>query len=318
MNQASYKFILTLLLSISLYTQGCNSLENTRETSNTKESIMVIAHRGASAYAPENTLSAFEKAVELKAPWYELDCQITKDGKIIVLHDKDLERTTGKQGIIWETHSDDLKGLETGAWFSSAFKGEPLPTLTQSLEMAKGRIGVYVEIKSCDSWEPIVGPLLPLFAAEGSLTPKVRQACEAALEQHSNNRDIALTRGAIHEIRTLNMEKEIVIQSFSPLICLIALLEAPDLRTEFLGSDDPEKPEQWERFVNFGMQIGVHGFNVSHGSLTPERLQWFHDQGKTVAVWTVDEPVEMKKFADWGVDGIITNKPDVVLDVLGR
>ena len=277
---------------------------------------MVIAHRGASAYAPENTLSAFEKAVELGAPWYELDCRITKDDQVIVIHDKDLDRTAGRPGIVWAKNAEDLIGLDVGTWFSKDFAGEPLPTLAQSLTMAKGRIGVYVEIKSCDRWEPVIGGLLPLLAEEGSLTPRAREAFTQALTTHADNRDVKLTRAAIAEIRKQNMEDEIVIQSFSPLICLISMLEAPELRTEFLGSDDPDNPAQWQQFVDFGMQIGVHGFNVSHKSLTPQRLQHFHDQNKTVAVWTVDDPALMKKYADWGVDGIISNKPDVVLDVI--
>ena len=80
-----------------------------------------------------------------------------------------------------------------------------------------------------------------------------------------------------------------------------------------MGSDPEDDPSRWPRFIAFGRLIGVHGFNIHHESATPERIADFHSHGETVAVWTVDDPALMRRYADWGVDGIITNKPDVAL-----
>ena len=122
-------------------------------------------------------------------------------------------------------------------------------------------------------------------------------------------RDVTLTREVIREIRYRSMRHRVVIQSFSPAICAAACAEAPDLRVEFLGGYDPEHPQTWDRFLRFGRAIGVAGFNVSKDHLTPERLAQPREHGETCAVWTVDDPEQVKTLARMGVDAIITNNP---------
>ena len=103
--------------------------------------VDVIAHRGASAYAPENTLAAFELAVEQQADWFELDCTLSKDDEVIVIHDSDVDRTTDGVGNVCDLTLVELKALDAGAWFDGKFAGEPLPTLGETLDLAKDRIG---------------------------------------------------------------------------------------------------------------------------------------------------------------------------------
>ncbi len=88
------------------------------------------------------------------------------------------------------------------------------------------------------------------------------------------------------------------------------------MRTEFLGSYDDEHPKRWDYYLALGHLMDADGFNVSNDTLTPERLEAFHEAGRSVSVFTVDEPANMKRLTTWGVDGIITNKPDVCLGVL--
>jgi glycerophosphoryl diester phosphodiesterase len=279
------------------------------------DKVAVIAHRGASAYAPENTLAAFELAVDMKADWYELDCLLAKDDTVIVSHDNDVDRCTDGKGLITEKTLAELKALDAGTWYDPKFAGERLPTLAESLAMAKDRIGVYVEIKSVADDGPVMEQLR--VAAEGHdvLNPQAKAGL-VEVARTSGNRNVALARAAIADIRAAGMEKQVVIQSFSPIVCLVAVTEAPEIRTEYLGSYKEEKPEAWNDFITWGTRINVAGFNVSQPSLTEERLKEFHDLGKTVAVWTVDDPESMKQLIGWGVDAIITNKPDVLRAVL--
>ena len=274
-----------------------------------KDHVAVIAHRGASAYAPENTLAAFELAVEMEADWYELDCLLTKDNVVIVTHDGDLERCTNGAGEIAAKTLAELKALDAGSWFGEKFAGETMPTLAESLAMAKDRIGVYVEIKSAANDGALMGQLWQAAGDREALDGDLASAMMARVEE-SGSRNLALARAAIADIRAAGMTRQVVIQSFSPVICLVARAEAPEIRTEYLGGYDPEKPEAWDRYLAWGMLTDVAGFNVSHGSINAERLAWFHDAGKTVAVWTVNEEADMQRYIDLGVDAIITNHPD--------
>ncbi len=280
-----------------------------------KGAIDVIAHRGASAYAPENTVVAFQRAIDMRADWFELDCRLSRDGHVVILHDNDLKRTTNCEGTVADKTLAELKTLDAGSWFSPDFAGEPIPTLGEALDLAKDRIGVYIEIKSCADDGPLIQQLLEIIGDRSRLDKKTRAAMMAAVEA-SGTPNLELTRKSIAAVRERGMKRQIVIQSFSPIICFVSCVEAPELRTEFLGSDDKEKPEQWDLFVRFGKLIGVAGFNVDHKSLTRARLDAFHDMGKSVAVWTVDEEADMRRLARWGVDAIITNRPDRCLALL--
>lgn len=280
-----------------------------------KDKVAVIAHRGASAYAPENTLAAFELAVDMGADWYELDCLLAKDGTVMVSHDNDVDRCTDGKGFITEMTVAELKTLDAGSWKDPKFAGERMPTLDESLAMAKDRIGVYVEIKSVADDGPLMEQLRVAVGVQERLSDDALAGLVAVAES-SGNRNVALARAAVADIREAGMERQVVIQSFSPIICMMAIAEAPEIRTEYLGSYNEEKPEAWENFKSWGKLINVAGFNVSQPSITEARLKEFHDLDKTVAVWTVDDAESMAKLIDWGVDAIITNKPDLLREVL--
>jgi glycerophosphoryl diester phosphodiesterase len=110
--------------------------------------FMNIAHRGASAYAPENTFAAFDKALALGAVHVEFDLHFSKDGHIVIIHDETLERTTDGTGLVAETDLADLRSLDAGSWFSPEFAGEPVPTFGGMLERYKGRFHFHIEIKA--------------------------------------------------------------------------------------------------------------------------------------------------------------------------
>ena len=111
----------------------------------------ITAHRGASNYAPENTVHAFYKAMEIGADYIELDVQQTADGKLVVFHDKNLKRTTGKDALLSQFTYEELQQLDCGSWFSDAYKDSKIMLFSDILEITKGKIKLNVEIKKCDN-----------------------------------------------------------------------------------------------------------------------------------------------------------------------
>lgn len=115
--------------------------------------MLVIAHRGASGNAPENTLAAFRKAVALGATFIETDLQLSRDARFVAIHDATVNRTTNGRGAVHEMTLADLRKLDAGSWFGSEFAGERIPTLEEIFEFSKKHdVVFYLEIKPGGSW----------------------------------------------------------------------------------------------------------------------------------------------------------------------
>jgi glycerophosphoryl diester phosphodiesterase len=113
----------------------------------TTADFMVIAHRGASSYAPENTLAAFDLALDLGYGHLELDVDLTRDGHIIVMHDETVDRTTNGTEPVRSQTLAELRALDAGAWFGAQFAGERVPTFAEVLERYRGRVHLHTELK---------------------------------------------------------------------------------------------------------------------------------------------------------------------------
>ena len=110
---------------------------------------LILAHRGASIEAPENTLAAFRQAIELGADGIELDVHLSRDGELVVIHDERVDRTTNGKGWVKDLTLSQLKSLDAGSWFDPAFKGERIPTLKEVIDLVSGRCKlINIEIKS--------------------------------------------------------------------------------------------------------------------------------------------------------------------------
>ncbi len=276
--------------------------------------VDIIAHRGGSAYAPENTLAAFRKAIELKADWFELDCTLTKDNQVVVIHDDTLARTTsGVPGDVKDYTLAEMKRYDVGSWFDPKFASERFPSLGESLDLAKGKIGVYIEIKNSDDDAALMQSIRDAYSGQSDILANNRADVLRRIEE-SGTRNLALTRNVIALVRERHMEKQIIIQSFSAIVCAAALIEAPEMRTELLASSSDRDPLQWNRFLEWLRLLNPHGFNPNKRDVTETLIHDLHAQGKTIAVWTVNEPADMVHFGRWGVDALITDKPDVALD----
>ncbi len=248
--------------------------------------VAVIAHRGASADAPENTLAAFRLAREAGADWFELDCTLTADGEVIVIHDGKVDRTTNGKGEVAGMTLADLRKLDAGSWKDARWAGERLPTLDEALSVAGGPTGVYIEIK----------------AREDS------DAARAA--------GVTLAEKTVALVRARGMARQVVVQSFSAQCCAAVKRLAPGLRVELLAGCKPDEEDKWSAACRAVEAFALDGLNLSAEGFTPERLAEVHAGGRTMAVWTVDEPAEMRALAAHGVDAIITNRPADCLAVL--
>ena len=115
--------------------------------------MLVIAHRGASGHAPENTLAAFNRAIALGAAFIETDLQLSRDSRFVAIHDDTVNRTTNGQGKVHDLSLADLRRLDAGSWFGSEFAGERIPTLEEILEFSKKHdVVFYLELKPSGSW----------------------------------------------------------------------------------------------------------------------------------------------------------------------
>jgi glycerophosphoryl diester phosphodiesterase len=232
--------------------------------------FIVMAHRGASASAPENTLIAYKKAIEMGADWAELDVRQTKDGAVVLMHDKTVHRTTGVKGFVWDFTLEELKKLEAGSWFGEEFGGEPIPTLAEVIRAVKGRMKLNIEVKISEN--------------EPGIAQKV-----------------------IDIVRSEDFSKNCMITSFDKATVKTFKAIAPDLPTGLIFDKE-------YRMDVFEGNWEILSSNYELVDSTFMRLA--RDSGKKVYAWTVNEREEMLRLIGLGVDGIITDKPDLLLSVL--
>jgi glycerophosphoryl diester phosphodiesterase len=250
----------------------------------------VIAHRGASGYAPENTLAAVDKAAELGVAWVENDVQRTRDGELVVLHDDSLRRTTDVEEIFpgrapWKVKdftAAEIARLDAGSWFGAAYAGARVPTLRQYVHRVElHHQKLLLEIKNPELYPGIERQTLKLLSNEGWLD-----------QQHLANR--------------------LIVQSFSADSVRTVHRLKPGVKTGFLGTPSAADLPACATFadqinpsygsISMGYVSSVHAFTGPHG------------RPLEVFTWTVNTADAARLVAGYGVDGIITNRPDVVRD----
>ena len=161
--------------------------------------MLVIAHRGASGHAPENTLAAFRRAVSLGANFIETDLQLTRDTRFVAIHDDTVDRTTNGHGKVHDLTLADLRRLDAGSWFGGEFTGERIPTLEEILEFSKKHdVVFYLELKPTGSW----GGEHALIAAlrnSGEVARTIVISFESALLEVLRKLEPTLMTGLLYE-----------------------------------------------------------------------------------------------------------------------
>lgn len=240
-----------------------------------KNKVTNVAHRGASGYAPENTIAAYDKAVQMGADYFEIDVQVSKDGKLVLIHDNTVNRTTNGKGFVGTKTLAELKQLDAGSWFNPSFQNEKIPTFEEVLDRYKGnKIGILIELKSPELYPGV--------------EEKVAKALkDRNLDKPSNNK--------------------IIIQSFNHLSVQKSKRLLPNIpHGVLLYSKTPMSDDlSLKRFSQY-----ADYYNPSKSSITKELVDKVHRYGMKVEPYTVRKSEEVDPLLQAGVDGIITDYPD--------
>lgn len=237
----------------------------------TQPTPLIFAHRGASTLAPENTLPAFAKAIELGADGVELDVHLTQDGVPVVLHDADLGRYTSSHRVVWDTPFRALQTIDVGRPFHADFTGTRIPTLTQVLTLlAASPLQINLEIKSQPYWH---------FGIE-----------------------VAVVRA----VREFGLESRVIISSFSPLVLWRLARLAPDLaRGQLLNP----RAFPFLQARIFGRLLRVTHLHPATSLLTPRLLAYARRCRWKLVVWTANTPETLLHARAVGADIVITDDP---------
>lgn len=240
---------------------------------------IIVAHRGSSAIAPENTLAAFKRAVDDGADAVEFDVRLTSDGEVIVFHDSHLQRTTNGRGRVEECALADLKHLSAGAWFHRSFSSERIPTLDDVLELLHGQVGVNVEIKT-----------------------------DLHRRRHSD-----ILHRCCSVIRKHRAESYVLVSSFHhPFIKDVRRI-LPSVATGMLFH--PLK-HVGRSVITMTVQAKADYMIFGGGTLRKTVVQKAHQRGMFVGEFTINTPRRFSRACRYGVDAIITDDPASLLALL--
>lgn len=237
--------------------------------------MLAIAHRGASGHAPENTFAAFRKALAMGAGFIETDLQLSRDARLVAIHDATVNRTTNGQGAVHDLTLAELRRLDAGSWFGSEFAGERIPTIEEILDFAKKHDMVfYLELKPSGSW-----------GGEHALISALRESGEIA--------------------------RTVVISFDPPILANVRKIE-PTVMTGLLFDGQISDP------LAKAVEIGARQLAVRGSLVTPRLLKEARQRDLQVVCWTVNHPAHMRLLVEAGVDGIISDYPDRLLDLARR
>ena len=245
--------------------------------------VQRVAHRGGAALAPENTLAAFRNALNFPVDAIELDVHMSRDGHAIVFHDYTVDKRTNGNGNILDLDFAYLRSLNAAAHFPGGWpQPEQLPTLREVLDLARGRVQVYIEIKQSKR-DDVYGSY-----------PHIAEA-------------------VIAEVRAADMLNQVLVISFDwSILPQIKELE-PGVQTGALVSDDTWKP-QAEYALDTPIEqvtaLGCNWINIGTRLFTADMSSAAHQHGLQLGVWTVNSVHEMRRFIKAGVDSITSDRPD--------
>lgn len=240
------------------------------------DGFIVIAHRGASAYYPENTMAAFRGAVALDAEMIELDVMLSSDGVPVVFHDAGLEDHTDGTGALRNLTLQQLKELDAGSWFGPEYAGERIPTLEEVLAFASGTIALNIEIK----------------------TEAVTDRTKGGIEEKS-----------LELVEKYGMKEHVLFSSFDYRAVRHLKELDPDIPAGLLYEKENSGKKLPSQLV---AEYDADAFNCSFRELTKKRMNDLRSHNIPVFVYTVNDEKRMKKLIGRGVSGIFSDKPDVL------
>lgn len=240
------------------------------------DDVLIFGHRGASAYAPMNTIPAFELAAEQGAHGVELDVHLTADGELIIVHDFTIDHTTDGTGTITDRTLAELKEFDAGSWFDTRFAGEKLPTLDEVFEAVGDKLYINVEIKTLSR------------TADG--TEEVVAEC---IHRH-------------------NMAERVIVSSFNPYVLKRFRPIAPDIPIGYL-LHPASLTDESRTILTPNDYEALHYYQDMLGD---DELEFAKKHDKPINTWTVNDTELAVRLKSQGVRGIITDTPDVMKQAL--
>ena len=234
-----------------------------------------IAHRGATGYAPENTIAGFDLAVDMKADYIEIDVQRSKDGELVVIHDTSVDRTTDGTGKVGDLTFDYLRSLDAGSWKGEQFAGEPIPTFEEILDRYHGKVGILIELKAPELYPGIEEQVADALKARN-------------LDKPQNEKII---------IQSFNFESMKKMDQLLPKVPIGVL-------TSNRADTTAEALQEFSAYADW--------FNPSYGIVTEELVNQVHSHGMQIGSWTVRRQEAADFLFEMEVDAIITDYPDDV------
>jgi glycerophosphoryl diester phosphodiesterase len=252
--------------------------------------VEVIAHRGSSGAAPENTIAAVDLALSQKADVVENDIQRTADGELVIMHDTTLTRTTDVEQVfpdrapyaVGDFTLAEIRRLDAGSWFAPDFAGERVPTLAEWVDAVGRRAGMLLEVKAPELYPGIEVDVDKVLRS----LPEFNQALRAG---------------------------EVAVQSFDHEWLRTYDRLAPDVPTGLLFAGGPPSEAQLADAATWAEQA-----NPALGDMTEATVDQIHGHGLETHVWTVNGGQDMRRAISWGVDGIITNYPQVLRGIVDK
>jgi len=233
---------------------------------------VVIAHRGFKRKYPENTITAFEAAIDAGANMIELDVTLSKDREVIVIHDDTLNRTTNGKGSVRRYSLAELKRFDAGSWFDPRFKGEQIPTLGEVLNLVKNRILLNIEIK------------------------------KSAYE--SDNPYDSIEKQVLRLVSMTGCLDSVLFSSFAPAVLKRIVKLENRSRIAFL-TEKPLTQKVWK----YCKDLSPFSWNPDYRSVTESRVQEMHGKNIRVFPYTVNSFSDAKRLVEMGVDGFFTDDP---------
>ena len=267
---------------------------------------LVIAHRGASGFAPENTLAAFKLALALGADGVEMDVQLSADGHPVVIHDASVNRTTNGAGAVSRLTLDQLQSLDAGSWFERRLTKRPrLRTLARRISAEAGDAFQTLSRQPVPTLEAV----LSLLAGAGLQRIYVELKGSPATRQ-------ALLEAVLSLVRTFRVERSVTLLSFDHAIVRSAKEISGGIRTAATFPARGRRLISTRSIIRAAEHAGVDEVALHFGLATRRAIEILHQHGLSVSGWTANSKLGMRRLVACGVDSIMTNFPNRLREIL--
>jgi glycerophosphoryl diester phosphodiesterase len=275
MENMSKKLLVGAGVAFSLLLSPFSQAFAAEPTVGERKQVDNVAHRGATGYAPENTIAGFDLAVDMKADYIEIDVQRSKDGELVLIHDTTVNRTTDGTGKVGDLTFEQLRSLDAGSWKGEQFAGEQIPTFEEILDRYHGKMGILIELKA-----PELYPGIEEQVAE--------ELKERNLDKPQNEKII---------IQSFNFESMKKVDELLPRVSIGVLTSNRAHTTE-------QALQEFSAYADW--------FNPSYGIVTEELVEQVHALDMQIGSWTVRSQEAADFLFEMGVDAIISDYPDYV------